>query len=46
MAETISERVKSAWEKARLTQKQCLNQIQGKTTEELLDDLANLEDGL
>ena len=42
MAETISERVKSVRKKAGLTQKQCPNQVQGKTTEELLDDLAGL----
>ena len=41
MAETISDRVKSAREKAGLTQ--CPNQIQGKTREERLDDLADLE---
>ena len=43
MAEIISDRVKSAREKAGLTQKQCPNQVQGKTTEELLDELADLE---
>jgi len=44
MAETISDRVKSAREKAGLTQKQCLDRLEGKTTEELLDDLTDLGD--